>query len=162
MTLILWAIRFFAFHLEESPRFLVGRGRDAEAVAVIHRIAAHNGRTSSLTVEQLTEAGEKAAAEEPGATVAARHRRLLSESSAFSVYHIRGLFETPKLAWSTGLLIFLWGKAEPALSKSNSKGSDLCVGIIGLASTLYNSFLPYLLVVSQSTFMYDVYKPHIG
>ncbi|KAI0920327.1 MFS sugar transporter [Taiwanofungus camphoratus] len=130
MTLILWAIRFFAFHLEESPRFLVGRGRDAEAVAVIHRIAAHNGRTSSLTVEQLTEAGEKAAAEEPGATVAARHRRLLSESSAFSVYHIRGLFETPKLAWSTGLLIFLWG-------------------IIGLASTLYNSFLPYLLQVEE-------------
>ena len=31
MTLFLWAVRFFVFPLEESPRFLVGRGRDEEA-----------------------------------------------------------------------------------------------------------------------------------
>ncbi|KAH9943665.1 MFS general substrate transporter [Amylocystis lapponica] len=125
MTLILWAIRFFLFRLEESPRFLIGRGRDEEAVAVIHRIAAFNGKTSSLTLEELTGAGEKAAAANGKGAAAARRRKLLSESSVFNLHHIKALFETPKLAWSTSLLIALWG-------------------IIGLASTLYNSFLPYL------------------
>lgn len=124
INLLLWAVRFFVFRLEESPRFLVGRGRDAEAVAVIQRIAAFNGRTSSLTLEHLTSAGEKAAASEK--PDAARRRQLLSEGSVWSSHHIRSLFKTAKLAWSTSLLILLWG-------------------IIGLASTLYNSFLPYLL-----------------
>ena len=59
-TLLLWALRFFVFNLEESPRYLIGRGHDEAAVAVIHRIAAYNGRTSSLTVDQLTQAGEEA------------------------------------------------------------------------------------------------------
>ena len=62
MTLLLWAIRFFVFPLEESPRFLVGRGRDEEAVAVIQRIANFNGRECRLTVDQLRAAGEAAAA----------------------------------------------------------------------------------------------------
>ena len=42
-TLLLWAFRFFVFKLEESPRFLAGRGLDAEAAAVVQRIAAFNG-----------------------------------------------------------------------------------------------------------------------
>ncbi|KAL6308820.1 MFS general substrate transporter [Sparassis latifolia] len=129
ITLVLWAVRFFLFRLEESPRFLVGRGRDAEAVAVVHRIAQFNGRVSSLTVEQLELAGEKAGAGE----CAAGGRKLLSQSSMFSMGHIKALFVTPRLAWSTSLLIALWG-------------------IIGLASTLYNSFLPYLLASRGARF----------
>ncbi|RDX40469.1 MFS general substrate transporter [Lentinus brumalis] len=123
MTLFLWAIRFFIFPLEESPRFLVGRGRDEEAVAVIQRIAKFNGRECSLTVDQLRAAGDAANAR---VMEGERKHKILSESSEFSVKHVRALFATPKLAWSTSLLIALWG-------------------IIGLASTLYNSFLPYLL-----------------
>ncbi|OCH87181.1 MFS general substrate transporter [Obba rivulosa] len=123
MTLLLWAVRFFVFPLVESPRFLIGCGRDADAVAAVQRVAQFNGRTSSLTVDQLTAAAEKAAADD----VSGRHsRKVLSQSSAFHVDHVKALFETPKLAWSTSLLIALWG-------------------IIGLASTLYNSFLPFLL-----------------
>ncbi|EMD35186.1 major facilitator superfamily protein [Gelatoporia subvermispora B] len=123
MTLLLWAIRFFVFPLMESPRFLVGRGRDAEAIAVIQRIAQFNGRPSSLTLEELAMVAEKAA---PKDAVATQRRQVLSQSSDFSTDHVKGLFATPKLAWSTSLLIALWG-------------------IIGLASTLYNSFLPFLL-----------------
>lgn len=125
MTLVLWAIRFFLFKLEESPRYLVGRGRDADAVAVIHRIAAYNGRSSSLTVEQLAAAGERAAEANKAAAGAVGEHTLLSQTSVWTTYHIRSLFKTAKLAWSTSLLIIIWG-------------------IIGLASTLYNSFLPYM------------------
>ncbi|KAI0742549.1 MFS general substrate transporter [Daedaleopsis nitida] len=136
MTLFLWGIRFFVFPLEESPRFLVGRGRDAEAVAVIQRIAAFNGRVSSLTVQELQSAGEAMRSPDVHADTDAsgeRKRKMLSESSVFTMQHIKALFETPKLAWSTSLLIALWG-------------------IIGLASTLYNSFLPYLLASRGAQF----------
>lgn len=118
MTLLLWALRFFVFTFYESPRYLVGRGKDAEAIAVLQKVAAYNGRTCSLTVEDLQKAAQEVVVTEktPG---------VLSKSSNYSSEHIKALFATKKLAWSTSLLIALWG-------------------IIGLASTLYNSFLPYL------------------
>lgn len=109
-TLLLWALRFFIFNLEESPRYLVGRGYDEAAVAVIHRIAAYNGRSSSLTVDQLVQAGEEArqkiAADEK---TSGHSHKVLSQSSSWSMDHIKALFETRKMAWSTSLLISLWG-----------------------------------------------------
>nr|AGL07731.1 hypothetical protein [Lentinula edodes]AGL08113.1 hypothetical protein [Lentinula edodes] len=123
LTLLLWGIRFFVFKLFESPRFLVGIGKDAEAVEVIRMLAEYNSKTSNLTVDQLVNAGgmnpEKA-------RVAQNERRVLSASSSLGWDHVKALFKTRKLGFSTSLLIFLWG-------------------IIGLASTLYNSFLPFLL-----------------
>ncbi|KAL1937935.1 hypothetical protein VTO73DRAFT_12685 [Trametes versicolor] len=128
MTIILWAIRLFVFPLYESPRFLVGIGRDAEAVEVVHRIAAYNGCTSNLSLLDL-----QAAAMAVGGQKSEGETKLQSRSSVFTMDHIKGLFATPKLAWSTSLLIFLWG-------------------IIGLASTLYNSFLPFLLASRGAQF----------
>ena len=107
-TLVLWALRFFIFTLEESPRFLVGRGRDAEAVAVVQRLAAYNGTTCSLTVEQLQSAGETALPK--GAESSEGHKvAVLSRTSHYTTDHIKALFETKKLAWSTSLLISIWG-----------------------------------------------------
>ena len=132
-TLLLWGLRFFIFTLEESPRFLAGRGQDTEAVAVVQRLAAYNGRTSTLTVEQLTKAAE-AARERHGLQNGEKSKgKILSQSSAYTMDHVKALFETRKLAWSTSLLIALWG-------------------IIGLASTLYNNFLPYLLASRGAKF----------
>ncbi|KAI1790843.1 MFS general substrate transporter [Ganoderma leucocontextum] len=133
MTLLLWAIRFFVFPLDESPRFLVGLGRDADAVAVVQRIAAFNGTSSTLTVDQLARVGEAAAVASVQAEGTTGKKQVLSKSSVFTMQHVKSLFETPKLAWSTSLLIALWG-------------------IIGLASTLYNSFLPFLLASRGAQF----------
>jgi hypothetical protein len=103
-TLLLWAFRFFVFKLEESPRFLVGRGRDADAVAVLQRIATYNGTSCSLSVEDLKQAGEAAK------LIDDNHKRsILSSSSDYTVDHVRALFKTKKLAWSTSLLISIWG-----------------------------------------------------
>ena len=55
---LLSLLRMFAFRLHESPRFLIGRGRDAEAVAVVHAIAAYNNVESRLSVEDLEEAAK--------------------------------------------------------------------------------------------------------
>ncbi|KAL0952893.1 hypothetical protein HGRIS_007112 [Hohenbuehelia grisea] len=120
LTLFLWGLRFFLFTLLESPRYLVGLGKDKEAVDVIHKVAQLNGSTTSLDVVTLEGvAGDASERRE-------RKRKLLSDSSAYGLDHVKALFATWKMAWSTSLLIALWG-------------------IIGLASTLYNNFLPFIL-----------------
>lgn len=111
--MILWAIRFFLFKLYESPKYLMGRGRDEEAVAVIHKVAEANGKVSSLTVERLKSAGAIESAQETKGDLAvdssaiAVLRRHLSK---FSSGHVKSLFATRKLAYSTSLLIILWGE----------------------------------------------------
>ena len=102
-TLLLWGLRFFLFKLEESPRFLVGLGKDAEAVAVIQRIATFNGKECSLTVEDL----QRAESEVVGDVKAGdgKRRSVLSASSDYTIGHDKALFKTKKLAWSTSLLI---------------------------------------------------------
>jgi hypothetical protein len=119
LTLVLWVVRFFVFPLHESPRFLLGRGRDAEAVTAVRAIAKYNGRDVRISEDDLVTAARAADGEERAAGV-------LAKDSRYSSQHIRALFGTRKMALSTGLLVAIWA-------------------LIGLASTLYNSFLPYLL-----------------
>jgi hypothetical protein len=129
ITLFLWGLRFFIFTLLESPRFLSGIGKDAEAVEIIHQLARYNGKTTSLTVEEL-EAPGRIRDMSPSRT---QRDNILSKDSKYNANHIKALFATGKMAWSTSLLIVLWG-------------------IIGLASTLYNNFLPYLLASRGAVF----------
>ncbi|KAF8196664.1 MFS general substrate transporter [Mycena galopus ATCC 62051] len=131
LTLILSSIRFFVFDLVESPRFLVGIGMDERAVEVIHQMAAYNSTTTTLSLEDLTGVEEKGTNEKEIPPLEARPLR--SQTSIFTLVHIKGLFVTRKMAISTSMLIALWG-------------------IIGLASTLYNSFLPFLLASRGAQF----------
>ena len=145
LTLLMWFIRFFVFKFHESPRYLIGKGRDKEAVEVIHKIAKFNGKADrcTITVEDLQGVVQESVKESSTfptqvrssdyvssggeLTNAGKQKGLLSSSSHFSGSHIKALFATRKMAWSTSLLIVIWGT-------------------IGLASTLYNSFLPYMWV----------------
>lgn len=117
LMLVLFVLRFFVFHLYESPKFLMGRGRDAEAVEIVHRVAAYNGTTSNLTLDILRRAGrsrpaslnddpEKSRISVIDTSRLSALRRILRE---FGWDHVTPLFKTRKLAWSTSLLITLWG-----------------------------------------------------
>lgn len=133
LMLLFAILRVFVFPLHESPRYLLGRGRDDDAVAVIHEIARYNRTETSLTVENLKDAGHRAEQQ------ADTHKwRVLSESSVWTAKHVRSLFATKKMALSTSLLIWIWG-------------------LIGLASTLYNNFLPYLLASRGAKFQDATY-----
>ena len=52
---IMFFLRFFVFKLYESPKYLMGRGRDEEAVRAVHLVAAYNGKKSNLRLEHLQE-----------------------------------------------------------------------------------------------------------
>lgn len=126
--MVMWFLRFFVFNLQESPKYLMGRGRDEEAVASVHRVAAINGKTSNLTVDHLKEAeilaggSDQDRAELDTSAKAAAMRKL----SKLDSNHVKPLFATRKLAYSTSILIVLWA-------------------LIGLAFPLYNAFVPYYL-----------------
>ena len=141
LMIVLWIIRFFVFRLYESPKYLMGRGRFAEAVEVVHAVARYNGKTTTLTTEQLEAAGvpeadrekspdpESAAPELDTSARAAIQRKL----EQFNGDHVRALFATRKLAISTSLIIAIWA-------------------IIGLAFPLYNAFVTYFLATRGADF----------
>ncbi|KAI0632310.1 MFS general substrate transporter [Trametes polyzona] len=142
LMLLLFVLRFFVFHMYESPKYLMGRGRDAEAVEVVHRVAAYNGRTSPLTVEMLQDverrigkggfAGAGAGANGAAFDTSAR-AALIRKLKTFAGSHVKGLFATKRLAYSTTLLIVVWA-------------------LIGLAFPLYNGFVTYFLATRGARF----------
>lgn len=95
----------------------MGRGRDAEAVNVVHKVAAYNGKSIQFTVEMLEDAGRRAAVvtgvpEESAQMDTSAKAAALRKLKKFDAGHVRSLFATRKLAWSTSLLITVWGKSS--------------------------------------------------
>ncbi|KAF8808500.1 MFS general substrate transporter [Phlegmacium glaucopus] len=129
--MILWAIRFICFTLYESPKYLMGKGKDKEAVEVVHKLAQYNGVHSSLSIDRLENAAGGVGQAEPksdqGEGVVKR------QLSKFDSNHVSPLFATRKLAYSTSLLIILWA-------------------LIGLAFPLYNSFITFYLATRGADF----------
>ena len=139
LMLVLFILRVFVFHLYESPKYLMGRGRDAEAVEVVHAIAKYNGKKSSLTLAMLqeVEAQMQGDVESPLGPVSSaagekekevqkheQHAALMDTSARAAIIrklrmvntdHVKALFATKKLAYSTSLLIVLWGKDSHGL-----------------------------------------------
>ncbi|KAK4451695.1 major facilitator superfamily domain-containing protein [Podospora aff. communis PSN243] len=121
LTMVMFIIRFVFFRIHESPKYLMGKGNDEQAVAIVHEVARLNGKTSSLTLAHL-QACEPEGYVHKSSALSAAQRRLVEK---LGVSRIRALFKTKKLAWSTGLMMLVWG-------------------LIGLAFPLYASFLPYI------------------
>jgi hypothetical protein len=115
----MFILRFFFFTLYESPKYLMGRGKDSEAVRVVHEVARRNGKTSNLTLEDLSVYDNLA---QQNITASAALSRKL-ENLKFD--HVRALFATPKLVLSTSMIMAIWA-------------------FIGLGFPLYNAFLPFL------------------
>ncbi|BCR94425.1 putative sugar transporter [Aspergillus luchuensis] len=124
LTFAMFICRFFLFHLYESPKYLLARGRQSDAVASVHGIAHKNRTKTWLTEEILNEIGgypEEVAEEK--LSFAEIVRRNLSK---FSLERIGPLFSSKKLGFSTVLLWFCWAT-------------------IGMGYPLFNAFLPQYL-----------------
>jgi hypothetical protein len=129
VAMIMFFLRFVCFTIFESPKYLMGKGRDAEAVKIVHEVARRNGKTSTLTVEDLELCNQFASSSPTTTTTSpqtnATKTALARTLSQFSFTHIRALFATRKLAFSTTLITTIWA-------------------FIGLGFPLYNAFLPYI------------------
>jgi MFS family permease len=120
LTLVMFIVRFLCFTIFESPKYLMSKGRDEEAVRVVHEVARRNGKETTLTIDDLK------ACEPEGyvvrtdvGTAVKRHLEELNSSK------VKTLFATPKLALSTAIIMAVWG-------------------LIGLGYPLYNAFMPFI------------------
>lgn len=119
ITLGVFFLRFFLFSFRESPKFLLTRGRDEEAVDVIQSIAKFNHTTSSLSLDSFYQLARlhsptgsntssdrastpdaESGPNDPLATVLAERKKV------YNMSHLKQLFQTKKMAAIT-LLLFL-------------------------------------------------------
>ena len=105
ITLLQWALRFIFFQMFESPKFLLSKGRQAEAVAVIHGLAYKNKTKTWLTEDILNEIGGSQHIDDTKLTNKEIIKRSLSK---FSTERIGPLFGSRKLGLSTALLWLEW------------------------------------------------------
>lgn len=90
--------RITVVRLQETPKYRLGTGEDAELVQTLHSIAKRYNRPCTLTVEKLEACGiVKSAHSEKG-------RYSFRESSV----HLSGLFATKKIGISTVLIWLSW------------------------------------------------------
>ncbi|KAE8441502.1 hypothetical protein EG329_004890 [Mollisiaceae sp. DMI_Dod_QoI] len=124
LTFVMFLARFLLFHLYESPKFLLSRGRQSEAVAVVHGMAYKNKTTTWLTEEILNEIGGDPLAKD--VLKLSTTEIIKRKFASFSTERIGPLFHTKKLGWTTALLWFCWLT-------------------IGMGYPLFNAFLPQYL-----------------
>lgn len=136
VALIMFLIRFAVFTIFESPKFHMGKGRDEEAVRIVHEVARRNGKTSNLTVDDLRiceRFGDGQALQTDNA--AAIKRKL----AAVSGKHVKALFATRKMAFSTAAIMAVWafiGLAFP-LYASLPLRTTMCLNLLTLTERFH-------------------------
>ncbi|WVN90196.1 uncharacterized protein L203_105432 [Cryptococcus depauperatus CBS 7841] len=130
LALVMFFIRFVCFSIYESPKYYMGKGRDEDAVRIIHEVARRNRKTSNLTVDDLKACEGSGDEMRQQTDAAAAIKRKLE---ALSSKHVRALFATKKLGFSTFMIMAVWA-------------------FIGLAFPLYNAFIPYTLAIKGAQF----------
>ncbi|KAI9824705.1 MAG: hypothetical protein M1826_007283 [Phylliscum demangeonii] len=106
ITLLMFFCRFALFHLYESPKFLLSRGRQAQAVATVHGLAARNRKQTWLTDEILNEVG--GVSEGAAGPKLSTSEILRRQVGKFSAERVGPLFQTRQLAITTLLVWFCW------------------------------------------------------
>lgn len=102
MTLFIFFLRFVVFKFHESPKFLLSRGKEQEAIDVLHKIAKFNrAPPPTLTIQHFIEL-EQAETNYSGATrdTVAREKNVGMMAAArsagartwHSFTHLKGLF----------------------------------------------------------------------
>lgn len=130
LTLLMFMARLL-FRVYETPKYLLGKGLDAQAVEVVQKIAGRNKTTTWLTLAHFEAIDRELniPTQEVAETSAPNtdHKNIIKRNvEKFSPDKLRSLFSTPRLAFSTSAMIFLWCS-------------------IGMAFPLYNSFIPIYL-----------------
>lgn len=115
MIFVMSVARVTVIRLQETPKFLLGQGKDAEVVSNLKSLATKYNRRCSITLEQF---------EAHGVVHTAHAKRAFSFGELW--IHVRNLFSSRTVAYTTVLIWLSWS-------------------MIGLAYPLFNVFLPYYL-----------------
>lgn len=116
ITTLMFIARF-AFRIYETPKYLLGKGRNEQAATVVQNVARRDGKETWLTVSHFDDIDAQiAAADDVSVGQNAAGSRDAPNGSKnvvrrniekFSPHRIKGLFATPRMALSTTLMLFL-------------------------------------------------------
>lgn len=129
LVFVLSILRVTVINLKETPKYLLGQGRDDEVVETLQWMANKYNRPCSLTLGQLEACGDIVTSR----AAAGKGNKKVDFSFADIYVHLRGLFLTKKQGLSTLLIWLSWL-------------------LIGLAYPLYNVFLPTYLATRGAQF----------
>lgn len=104
-TLVMFGCRFFLFHLYESPKFLLSRKRQAEAIDVVQAIARYNGTQTWLDEKAMDDLCETSEEEMVQSRLSLRGGSL----AKFSGEKLTALFKDRKMGITSVLLWIIWG-----------------------------------------------------
>lgn len=161
-TLLCFVARFFIFRIPESPKFLISKGRDVDAVAAMHKLANMCGKPlpeGMLTVATLRSAAgqdvdmtEVSMEETAPSSMMGRLQFMykdfitnLKNSQSHNPFrHLKPLFSSWALGYTTAVIWTLWA-------------------LIGLAYPLFNAFIVLYLSGSggNSTPVNTVYRNYV-
>ena len=130
LVFVLSIIRILALRLRETPKFLLGKGRDEEVIDILNAIATKYDRSCSLTLEALQAcdlAGPQIIVHEQGSQVCKMNtmRRGLFFSRIGE--NVKGLYVSRRVGLSTSLIWLSWlliGLAYPLYNVSNTNRTD--------------------------------------
>lgn len=118
IAILFGVIRIFAFKMPESPRYLLSKGRDAEAVEAVNYIARYNGKPETLTLDMLAaidaRLGNASTSPEQGDMITHTAPRMsymdmLRESfKDYSANSYRKLFAGREMAQHTLVTFLIW------------------------------------------------------
>lgn len=129
LVFVMSIARVTIIQLKETPKFLIGEGKDQECVETLQFIATKYNRPCSLTLEKLQACGNINRVGHQGSVSHSRSKWSFGEIGV----HLKGLFATRRIGISTSLIWFSWL-------------------LIGLAYPLYNVFLPAYLSSRGASF----------
>ncbi|POS74778.1 hypothetical protein DHEL01_v206820 [Diaporthe helianthi] len=115
-------IRIFVFKMPESPRYLLSRGRDAEAVDAVNYVARYNGKPEILTLDMLKAIDEAQSGlatrveQSEGSTPAVAEKKaplsykqiILENFKDYSSHSYRKLFAGRKMAQHSLVVFLIW------------------------------------------------------
>lgn len=136
LVFVMSILRITVIRLKETPKYLIGAGKDEQVVESLQAISTKYNRPCSLTLERLSACGVTGADNGRRGSIAIGAHAKNRFSPMELVIHLKGLFETKKIGLSTSLVWFSWL-------------------LIGLAYPLYNVFLPTYLATRGASFGED-------
>ncbi|KAL8997535.1 MAG: hypothetical protein Q9169_003230 [Polycauliona sp. 2 TL-2023] len=101
ICLFVFLLRFVVFRFQESPKYLLYRGKDAKAVEVLHKVAKYNGRQSTVTIEMF----DALTNEDPSAVPPSQVKKSFGEKAKREMVRYKLLFANPTMA---RLTILVW------------------------------------------------------
>jgi MFS family permease len=88
ITLFIFFLRYFVFPFHESPKFLISRGKEAEAIDVLHKIAKFNkAPPPTLTIEDFNLIEEAA-----GPLDSKKTTKKVMSNFLYSFKNLKGIF----------------------------------------------------------------------